>query len=119
MYHQEAIEKVGFETYIETDLVMLSASDLRQHLDPGGTLVLYGLMRASVSDEGSTTARVEPEPRSFHPDDAFNAVDADEAHSLGLITDEMHALATESAESDVKTEVYFLPINPEPEGPET
>ena len=33
------------------------------------------------------------EPRSFHPDDAFNKVDADEAHRLGLITDELHDLA--------------------------
>lgn len=50
----------------------------------------------------------KPEPRSFHPDDAFNTVGADEAHRLGLITDEMHSLA--KTDAGVKTKVSFVSL---------
>ncbi len=51
-------------------------------------------------------ARKAEQRRSFSPRDAFEKVDADEAHRLGLITDELHELATEHSEP---TRVTFQP----------
>lgn len=56
--HQQVIEEVGFETYVETDLVMLSAYDLQQQLHPG-TLILHGFIHPPTTDKGDTIAYVE------------------------------------------------------------